>query len=88
MKQKKIPMRTCVVTNIQYPKKDLIRVVKNNEGQIFVDTNGKANGRGAYLVLNEEVILKAKKSKALDRKLEATIPDTIYEELLGLIKNA
>ena len=88
MKQKKIPMRTCVVTNTQYPKKDLIRVVKNNEGQVFVDTNGKANGRGAYLVLNEEVILKAKKTKALDRKLEVEIPDTIYEELLGLIKNA
>ena len=85
MKVRKIPMRTCVVTHEQCAKKELIRVVRNNEGAVSVDTTGKAPGRGAYLKLDKEVILKAKKTKALDNKLEVTIPDEIYEELLSLI---
>lgn len=85
MKVKKIPMRTCVVTHEQFPKKELIRVVRNNEGVVSVDTIGKAPGRGAYLKLDKEVILKAKKTKALDNKLEVAVPDEIYEELLSLI---
>ena len=85
MKVKKIPMRTCVVTKEQCAKKELVRVVRNNEGTVSVDTTGKAPGRGAYLKLDKEVILKAKKTKALDNKLEVPVPDEIYEELLKLL---
>ena len=46
---KKIPLRKCVVTQERLPKKDLLRVVKNNEGEVMVDLSGKANGRGAYI---------------------------------------
>lgn len=82
---KKIPERMCVITREKYPKKELIRVVKNKEGEVFVDTTGKANGRGAYLKKDIEVIEKARKTKGLDRILEISIPDTIYEELIELI---
>ncbi|HHY96407.1 RNase P modulator RnpM [Acholeplasma equifetale] len=85
MKIKKVPMRTCVVTKEVRPKKELIRVVATKEGVVSVDTKGKANGRGAYLILSKEVILEAKKTKALDKKLEVTVPDEIYEELLTLL---
>ncbi|HEY8405261.1 MAG TPA: YlxR family protein [Acholeplasma sp.] len=84
-KVKKVPMRTCVVTKEVRPKKDLIRVVATKEGVVSVDTKGKANGRGAYLILSKDVILLAQKTKALDKKLEVTVPDSIYQELLSLI---
>ena len=84
---KKIPMRSCVVTGEKLEKKDLIRVVKNKENEIFIDLTGKANGRGAYLKKDIEVINKCKKNKILDRKLEIEIPTTIYEELVDMIKN-
>ena len=83
---KKIPERMCVITREKYPKKDLIRVVKNKEGEVFVDTTGKADGRGAYLKRDIEVIEKAEKTKGLERILEINIPDTIYEELKELVK--
>lgn len=83
---KKIPERTCVITHEKYPKKELIRVVKNKEGEVFIDTTGKANGRGAYLKKDIEVIEKASKSKALNKILEIEVPDSIYEELKELIK--
>ena len=83
---KKIPERMCVITRERFPKKELIRVVKNKEGEVFIDTTGKANGRGAYLKRDLEVIEKAQKTKSLDRILEIEIPDNIYEELKNLIK--
>lgn len=87
MKQRKIPMRTCVVTREKYPKNELIRVVRTPEGNVLVDKSGKQNGKGAYLKLDETVINKARQSKILDRTLETVVPDNIYEELLGLINS-
>ena len=69
----------------KYEKKELIRVVKNNEGQVFVDITGKANGRGAYIKKDLEVLELAKKSKVLDKHLETTISDEIYDELKNII---
>lgn len=66
------------------PKKSLVRVAATKEGIVSIDLNGKAPGRGAYLKLSKDVILLAKKTKALDRKLEVTVPEQIYEELLKL----
>ena len=82
MKPKKIPMRTCVVTHEKYPKKELIRVVRTPEGNVVVDVTGKQNGRGAYLKKDKDVIEKAKNSKILERHLEISIEDKIYDELL------
>lgn len=86
MKTKKIPMRTCVVTREKLEKKDLIRVVRTPEGNIIVDETLKANGRGAYLKKDRDVILKAQKTKALENHLECTIPEDIYEELIEKLK--
>jgi len=85
MKQRKIPMRTCVVSGEKCEKKDLLRVVRNNEGVVFVDDTQKANGRGAYLKKDKDIIEKARKNKALEKHLETTIPNEIYDELLTKI---
>lgn len=85
LKPKKIPMRTCVVTKEKLPKFELIRVVKNNSGEVVVDLTSKLNGRGAYLKKDIEVIKKAKQTKILNKYLEIDIPDSIYEELEKLV---
>ncbi len=86
MKQKKIPMRSCVVTKEKLPKKELIRVVRTPEGNIIIDESGKSNGRGAYLKRDLEVIKKAQKSKMLNKVLETEVPDEIFSELENMIK--
>lgn len=87
MKNRKIPMRTCVVSHEKLPKQELIRVVKNNENIVSVDITGKANGHGAYIKKDIEVLEQAIKTKALDKYLEISIPDSIYEELRNIINN-
>ena len=81
MKQKKIPMRSCVITREKLPKKELIRVVRTPEGNVIIDETGKSNGRGAYLKRDIEVFEKAKKSKALNHHLEVEVPEEIYKKL-------
>lgn len=83
MKIKKIPQRTCVITHEKLDKKDLFRVVRNKDGEVFIDETGKMNGRGAYLKKDKEVIEKARKNKILEKHLEVTIEDKIYDELIS-----
>lgn len=85
MTMKKVPMRSCVVTGEKLEKKELIRVVRDNKNQVMVDLTGKANGRGAYLKKDKDVIKKAKMNKILDRRLEVEVPNSIYEEILNMI---
>ena len=85
MKQRKIPMRTCVITHEKLPKKDLLRIVRTPEGQVIIDLIGKSNGRGAYIKKAIAVLEKAKKSKVLEKHLECVIPDSIYEEIKEII---
>lgn len=87
MKQRKIPMRTCVVTKEKYPKSELIRVVRDNLGNISIDLTGKKNGRGAYLKKDIDVINKAFSGKILERYLEALIPQEIYDELCKIVND-
>lgn len=82
---KKVPIRKCVVTGERLEKKELIRIVKDKNQNVFIDQTGKANGRGAYLKKDLAVINQAKKNKILDRKLEIEVPDSIYEELVNMI---
>ena len=77
---KKIPMRMCVVTREKLPKKDLIRIVKSDNG-IVIDLTGKLNGKGCYLKKEIEVIELAKKRKILNSVLETEIDESIYEDL-------
>ena len=60
---KKVPLRKCVATGEQLPKKELIRIVRNKEGEVSVDPTGKKNGRGAYLKRSLDAIRKYLTSK-------------------------
>jgi cytosolic protein ylxR len=81
LKQKKIPMRTCIVTKEKLPKNKLIRIVRTPDLNIVIDETGKQNGRGAYLKKDIEVYEKAKKTKILNKHLEIEVPDSIFDEL-------
>ena len=82
---KKIPLRTCMGCNEKKPKKELVRIVKNKEGEIFIDRTGKAEGRGAYICDSIECLEKVIKSKRLERVLEIQIPEEVYNNLRGVI---
>ena len=79
--QKKIPQRQCMGCRERKPKRDMIRVVRGTDGTVSLDFGGKLNGRGAYICPQSQCLKKALRSKALDRSLEVTIPEEVYQRL-------
>lgn len=78
---RKIPQRTCMGCQAKKDKRELVRIVRSPEGEITVDLTGKKPGRGAYICPNLECLNKVVKSKRLERSLETTISEEIYETL-------
>ena len=78
---KKIPLRKCSGCGEMKPKKELIRVVRSPEGEISLDLNGRAAGRGAYICPNIECLRTARKARRLERSFACAIPGEIYDRL-------
>ena len=89
-KERKVPQRKCIACSERWDKKQLMRIVKNKDGEVFMDPTGKANGRGAYIHLSEDCLNKAIKNHLLERSFKASVPkelfDKLKEELLKIEK--
>ena len=81
MKTRKIPMRMCEGCREMKEKRELLRIVKNAEGQISFDRVGKAPGRGAYICRSEECLTKAVRQHQLERALETKIDEAVFAQL-------
>ncbi len=81
MKQRKVPLRTCVVTKEALPKSELLRIVRTPYGEVLPDETGKLNGRGAYIKKDLETLNKARKNKALDKALEVNISEEVFDNI-------
>ena len=86
MKNRKIPLRTCVITKEKLPKKDLLRIVRTPDKKVVVDETGKINGRGAYIKKDISVLEKIKNSNILENRLECSIDESLYEEIKKVIE--
>lgn len=71
--------------NAKKNKNELIRIVKDKDGNINIDKTGKANGRGAYICDNIECLEKAVKSRRVEKAFDIKIDEKIYENLRGVM---
>ena len=78
---KKIPQRQCMGCRERKNKRDLIRVVRQTTGEVSLDFSGKLNGRGAYICPDPECLKRARKARSLERSLETSIPEEVYDRL-------
>lgn len=74
-------MRRCLGCNEHKPKAELLRVVRDPEGGISLDFRGKKSGRGAYICRDVKCLKKARKIHRIDKDLECTIPDEVYDAM-------
>lgn len=79
------PVRMCAGCRERALKRELIRIVRTPAGDVIADARDKAPGRGAYLCKKPECLQKARKSRALERMLNVTIPDETYEALASAL---
>ncbi len=81
MTERKIPLRKCIGCGEMKDKRELVRIVRNKEGEISVDFTGKKPGRGAYICKNTACLDKAEKRKSLSRAFSSPVAPEIYEVL-------
>ncbi|HES7545153.1 TPA: YlxR family protein [Streptococcus pyogenes] len=84
-KVKKIPLRKSLVSGEIITKRDLLRIVKTKDGQVFIDPTGKQNGRGAYIKLDNQEALMAKKKQVFNRSFSMDIPESFYDDLIAYV---
>ena len=83
MQTKKVPMRTCVACRQEKSKKELMRVVRNKDGEFLLDRTGKVSGRGAYVCDNKDCMEKLIKKKLLKNAFNVEVPLEVYDKLQG-----
>ncbi len=83
MAVKKVPLRKCLGCDEMKSKKEMLRVIRPVEGEVFLDITGKKNGRGAYICKDAACFEKARKKKALERSLKVEISEAVYDTLKG-----
>ncbi|HER5568942.1 TPA: YlxR family protein [Streptococcus pyogenes] len=84
-KVKKIPLRKSLVSGEIIAKRDLLRIVKTKDGQVSIDPTGKQNGRGAYIKLDNQEALMAKKKQVFNRSFSMDIPESFYDDLIAYV---
>ncbi len=82
------PQRSCVVCRVKNNKENLIRLVKNPDGKVFLDTAKKLPGRGVYICPDLDCLERAKKSGIISHSLKAEISNEFWLELEEYIKKS
>mgnify|MGYP002801093301 CR=1 FL=1 len=81
-------LRMCIACREMKDKRQLVRIVKNKDNEIFIDSTGKKNGRGAYICKNETCISKMQKQKLLNKTFKTNVSDEIYSQIKEQILDA
>lgn len=81
LKQRKVPMRKCTGCQAMKSKKELVRIVRDPEGQVSLDRTGKKSVRGAYICDQKECLEKALRNKGIERSLEVILSQELIETL-------
>ncbi len=80
--------RRCVGCGKARHKKELLRIVQSLNGQFEIDWQQKKPGRGAYICLNLECAILAKKKRGFHRSFQVDVPSSFYDDLIRALRPA
>jgi predicted RNA-binding protein YlxR (DUF448 family) len=86
-KKRKVPLRKCLGCNEMKPKKELIRIVRNPEGNVDIDNIGKAHGRVCYICPDMKCLESAIKAKSVENALEVPVGEDVYNKIRMQLTN-
>lgn len=84
LRVKHVPMRTCIGTHTQHPKRDMVRLARTSDGHIVVDPTGKMSGsRGVYLSKSKTAAEAALRNKRFEAEFEQPVLKEDIEAILA-----
>ena len=87
MNAKKPSLRKCIGCFSLKEKKDLLRLYKDDAGEIKLDESSKSGSRGAYICKCGDCVLRAQKKKALEHSFKMRVEQDIYDKLFESVKS-
>lgn len=81
MAVRKTPLRTCVACRREADKRELVRFVRDADGEVHVDPTGKASGRGASVCTEPACFEAAVGKRRLGPALRASLTEDDVERL-------
>lgn len=84
-KPKRVSQRICIACRQPGEKRDLIRLVRTENG-VEIDLTGKKPGRGAYLDPVQSCWQKALTTRRIDQALRTQVSVENQQELLAFIE--
>lgn len=85
MNGKKVPMRMCAICRSLKPKRELIRLVRTADGQVFMDETGKKPGRGLYVCPEKKCVDEALKGSRLDKTIGRAVDQDVKQQLKNAV---
>jgi predicted RNA-binding protein YlxR (DUF448 family) len=79
---RRAPQRTCAACRQVKAKHELVRLARNNQGEVKIDIRGKMDGRGAYLCPTPECLGKALPGTQIEHVLKCRITPDNRERLI------
>lgn len=80
MSRKNKGLRTCLYSNKQFTRQEMIRLVKVN-GQLMIDHKKNMPGRGYWLKLTNQAIKDPKLFQILSKRTKCSMNDAFIKEL-------
>ncbi|MCL4079599.1 YlxR family protein [Coriobacteriia bacterium Es71-Z0120] len=81
MRRTKTSLRTCLGCGLEADKRELVRIVRGPDGDVFVDPTSKKSGRGAYVCPKEACFEAAVRKNRLGHALRAVVKEEDIERL-------
>lgn len=79
-----VPMRTCIGTRTQHAKRDMIRLIRTEDGHIVIDLTGKrAGSRGVYLSKSRMAAEQAIRQRRFEAEFEQPLLKEDEEAILA-----
>ena len=88
VKKKKIPLRKCIGCQQQKEKRELVRILRQEDGSLMLDPTGRMNGRGAYICRSSNCLAQARKNHGLERSFQCQIPSQVWDTLAEEIEQS
>ena len=75
-----------LLSRVKYPRESLLRLVKASDGNVVIDYDYNMEGRGVYVLKDEEQIKKTFQKKRLSKIVSQSQEKALMEEMIEYVK--
>lgn len=81
MKRRHVPLRKCIVCSQMKAKHELLRMVKLQDGKMYLDELANISGKGGYICKNKGCLETAVNKKRIEKVFKTSLDNDFINDL-------